>query len=273
MVQSMRERRKNDTKIYLRNLNLILLEDIYNLFQYEIYMQNNYGAVIENATGGRVMVMRSRYSLKPGSRADYLRKRVKSQIGGIPDVIMLSLSTYEPVVQAAMPDNTNLHPVEYAIIHCWKWLDVFQKRIKRYWKKNNVPAEWIGAVLEFQDNGMPHFHCLIKGRWLGNIEQIKTMWDWSLPQGVDVMTKAKWEKKNPGKKYSPLRLANYLSKYLGKADFYDKEKGIHKSHAIAHFYKVRMFNFNHEYKPDKPVKKNAGEWKYLGVGASIRGVK
>ena len=267
-LKILRERRKKDTKVYLRDLNLITLEDIYDLFENSIYLQNNYGAVLENAIGERITVKRGRYNLEPGARASYIQKRVRKELEPFKQVVMLSLTMHQPRVQEVMPDNTNLLPIEYAILHCWAWLNSFLKRLRGYMERRSLPWGYIGAVLEFQDdldnNGFPHFHLLFTNRWLGPIDEIAALWPWCPENGVDFMTKAKWEKENPGKKYTPLRLAKYLSKYLSKAKFYDTEKGVHKCHAIAAFYGVRMFNFSHEYKAEKDLKKdNVGVWKYI----------
>lgn len=269
-IKIIKERRKKDTRIYLRDLNLITLEDIFNVFDYDIYMQNNYGAVIENSTGQRIKLQKGRYSLKAGARASYIEKRVKKELQPIKQVIMLSLSMYQPEIQSIMPDNTNLLPIEYAILHAWEYLNGFLKRLRDYMKRRSLPWGYIGAVLEFQDeddtNGFPHFHVLFTNRWLGPIEEIAELWPYAPAHGVDFMTKAKWEKQNPGKKYTPLRLAKYLSKYLSKSQFYDKEKGIHKCHAIASFYGVRMFNFAHEYRAGKELKKDKEDvWKFIGM--------
>lgn len=265
-----RDRRKKDTRIYLRDLNLISLEDIFELFDNTVYMQNQYGAVLENAAGKRITIQKGRYSLKPGSRQGYVQKRLKNELKPIKQVILLSLSIHQPEVERIMPDNTNLLPIEYAILHCWGWLNNFLKRLRRYVERRSLPWGYIGSVLQFQDdndnNGFPHFHVPFSNRWLGSIEEIAELWPYSPRQGVDIMTKAKWEKKNPGKKYTPLRVANYLCKYLGKSAFYDKEKGIHKCHAIASFYGVRMFNLSHEYRAEKQVKQENNEsWKYVGM--------
>lgn len=269
-IKILKEIKKKENKIYLRNLNLTSLNDIYEIFEHEIYIQNNYGAVLENASGERITVKRGRYSLEPGARASYIQKRVKKELRPIKQVIMLSLSIYQPEVRAVMPKNTNLLPVEYAIIHCWEWLNSFLKRLRDYMKRNNLPWGYIGTVLEFQDeydiNGFPHLHVLFENRWLGPIIEIAKLWPYCPPHGVDFMTKGRWEKENPGKKYTPLRLAKYLSKYLSKSQFYDKDKGVHKCHAIASYYGVRMFNFAHEYRAIKGIEKRSDNtWKYVGV--------
>lgn len=269
-IKVIKERRKKDTRIYLRDLNLITLEDIFNVFAYDIYMQNNYGALLQDVTGRSVIVQKGRYSLKAGSRASYIQKRIKKELKPIKQVIMLSLGMHQPLIQNIMPKNTNLLPIEYAIIHAWKFLNGFLKRLRDYMARRSLPWGYIGAVLEFQDeddyNGFPHFHILFTNSWLGPIEEIAALWPYSQPQGVDFETKSKWETKHPGQKYTPLRLAKYLSKYLSKNMFYDKDKGIHKCHAIAAFYGVRMFNFSHEYRAEKEQKAESDNvWKYVGM--------
>ena len=137
-------------------------------------------------------------------------------------------------------------------------------------ERHGLSWGYIGSVLHFQDsddtNGFPQFHALFDNAWLGNIDEIAAMWEFSESQGVDIMTKAKWEKEHPGQKYSPLRLAKYLSKYLSKSQFYDKDKGIHKCHAIAAFYNVRMFNMAHEYRSVSEKKETVDNaWKYAGM--------
>jgi hypothetical protein len=231
-------------------------------------MQNQYGAILENDAGLRVMIQKGRYSLKPGSRQAYVKKRLRSELKPIQQVVMLSLTMHQPEIMRFMPDNTNMLPIEYAFLHCWEWLNSFLKRLRRYMERRSLPWGYVGSILEFQDgddnNGFPHFHIPFNNRWLGSIDEIAALWPYCEPQGVDIETKAKWEKKHPGKKYTPLRVANYLSGYLAKSVFYDKEKGIHKSHAIASYYGVRMFNLAHEYKAEKvPEKTQKENWKYI----------
>lgn len=269
-IKIIKERRKKDTRIYLRDLNLITPEDIYSLFEFEVYMQNNYGAILQDSTGRRVSIQKNRYNLKPGSRASFIQKRIRKELKPIKQVIMLSLSMYQPEIQKLMPENTNLSPIEWAILHAWEYLNKFLKRLRDYMKRRGLPWGYIGAIMEFQDdedtNGFPHFHVLFTNRWLGPIDEIAGLWDYAPAHGVDFMTKAKWEKQNPGKKYTPLRLAKYLSKYLSKSQFYDKDKGIHKCHAMAAFYGVRQFNFAHEYRqPKEPKEKSDVVWKFVGM--------
>lgn len=262
--------KKRDTKIYERDLNLITLEDIFEAFEFDIYMQNNYGALLEDASGNRIVVKRGRYNLDPGARASFIQKRLKKELRPFKRVIMLSTTIHQPKVQAIMPDNTNLLPIEYAIIHAWSWHAKFLKRLRQHMERRSLPWGYIGSVLHFQDsddmNGFPQFHALFDNAWLGNIDEIAAMWPYSERQGVDIMTKAKWEQQHPGEKYTPLRLAKYLSKYLSKSLFYDNDKGVHKCHAIAAFYGTRMFNMSHEYKAaPKPKNETTGDWKYVGM--------
>lgn len=269
-IKSLKEIKKRDTKIYLRDLNLITLEDEYDLFEHDVYMQNNYGALLENGSGSRIIVKRGRYSLEPGARVSHVKKRVKSELQPFKQTILLSTTIHQPKVIDIMPINTNLLPIEYAILHAWEWHNGFLKRFRDYRKRRGLPWNYIGSILQFQDdedtNGFPHFHSMFNDRWLGDIDEIAELWPYAEHQGVDIMTKAKWEKANPGKKYSPLRLANYLSGYVSKTQFYDEIKGIHKCHAIAHFYGVRMFNMAHQYKAEKREKRIQDEsWKYLGM--------
>lgn len=269
-IKALSEKKKKDTRIYLRELNLITPEDIFEIFRNTVYMQNNYGAVIENPSGKRVVLQRGRYSQKKGARQSYVGKRIKSEIQAIGQVIMLSLTFHQPIIQKLMPDNTNMLPIEFTILHCWEYLNAFLKRLRDYLKRRSIPWGYIGAILQFQDdkdeNGFPHFHILFQNRWLGPLDEISAMWPYSPRQGVDIMTKAKWEKEHPGQKYTPLRVSKYLSKYLRKSCFFDAEKGVHKCHAIASFYGVRMFNFAHEYRPEKTMKKDTDDtWKYIGM--------
>lgn len=269
-IQAIKGLRKIETKIYERDLNLISLEDIYETFEFTVYTQNNYGALLEDASGNRVVVKRGRYNLEPGARASFIQKRLRKELQPFKRVIMLSTTIHQPRVQAIMPGNTNLLPIEYAIIHAWAWHGKFLKRLRQHMERRGLKWGYIGSVLHFQDsddmNGFPQFHALFDNAWLGNIDEIAALWPYSERQGVDIMTKAKYEQQNPGKKYTPLRLAKYLSKYLSKSLFYDEVKGVHKCHAIAAFYGVRMFNMAHEYKAaPKPKKETTGDWKYIGM--------
>lgn len=269
-IKAIKGIRKIETKIYERDLNLISLEDIFDLFEFEIYMQNNYGALLEDATGKRIVVKRGRYNLDPGARASFIQKRLRKELQPFKRVIMLSTTIHQPKVQAVMPDNTNLLPIEYAIIHAWEWHGKFLKRLRQHMERRSIPWGYIGSVLHFQDsddmNGFPQFHALFDNAWLGNIDDIAAMWPYSERQGVDIRNKAKWEKEHPGQKYTPLRLAKYLAKYLSKCLFFDNQKGVHKCHAIAAYYRVRMFNMAHEFKATKSPKNDSkSTWKYIEI--------
>lgn len=249
---------------------LLTREEVFEYYENLYYRQNTFGACLENESGERVIVGNGRYNNRKGQRTSYVEKQIKSHLEGIPRVLMLTTTMYQPLVEAVMPNNTNFLPIEYAIIHAGEWHSEFIRALRKHLAKLGLPWGYIGSFLQFQDDddtgGFPHYHDLFRNPWLGPVEEIAKLWKYSEPQGVDIMNKVKWEKKNPGKKYTPLSVKRYLSGYLKKQRYMDPKKGVHKCHAWAAFRGVRYFNFSHDYRnTEKREKGNTGVWKYKGV--------
>jgi hypothetical protein len=138
----------------------------------------------------------------------------------------------------------------------------------------SIPWEFVGWTIEFQENGFPHAHMIFRGRWIGNIQEIAKLWPYCETQGVDYMTKAKYERKlrgqgkiKPGQHVSGIRLINYVTAYVSKCSkAYIEEKGVHKGYAWLAFSGGRMYNVARSYrKVNKDLKEEKDlkdVWKY-----------
>lgn len=110
-------------------------------------------------------------------------------------------------------------------------------------------------VIEFQKNGMVHFHCLFYGSWVAPLPQIQGYWEWSEPQGVDV------------KVIDGLNVVGYVTKYINKARACVlREDGevrkVHRSYMWLYFFCVRLYNCRHHIRYLKVVRMG---WTCVGL--------
>lgn len=301
-IKSIKDLRGGKKRIYAYEMGLIEEKEIYEWFDNMVYRQNNEGAGLVNADGKRIVAQNGRFCNKKGKRSFKLQKQFKEGIGEIQDCILLTLTTHEKEVSRFMPKNTNLLPVQFATVNIGKWISIFMDRLRKYQKHRSIPWEFVGWALEFQTgdlkknpiprNGFPHVHMIFRGKWIGNIQEIAKLWPYCEAQGVDYMTKAKYERKlrgqgklKPGQHVSGIRLINYVTAYVSKCSKAvitkgigkDKLVGIHKGYSWLAFAGGRMFNVARNYKNKIEEKQTASDleqekkevWKYEGVRSAI----
>lgn len=246
LVHSLSSIHGKEKRLYLYDLGLITEDEIMAYFDGIVFRQNNTSIVIQDTLGQKHAIKAfGRWTDNLGGHQ--VRKRLREVIGAINDPILLSLTVHQPLIENLMPDNTNLDPVQYSICHIGEWVRYFLRRLRQYQKNRNLEWRYYGWVLEFQGNGFPHVHIVMGGRWLGRIDEIASLWPYSESQGVDYMDKRKMGQKW-GKGYTPLRLANYLTKYVSKSYRCVTPQGIHRGYAWLCFAGGRVFNVAHEKK-------------------------
>jgi hypothetical protein len=153
------------------------------------------------------------------------------------------------------PEFTNLDPVSFSILNIGKWVRQFNAHLWKYQKKQGIDWQFKGWALQFQgekgdttdkgyyNRGFPHIHEILSGNWIGRINDIQELWPYG---SVDLTTEKDIQRKYPGRPVSSLRVANYLTKYVGKAGAgVDTEKGVHKGYAWLAFGGGRVFSVAH----------------------------
>lgn len=295
-INTIKELKGRKKRLYAYELGLIRENEVYEWFADLVNRQNNTGARLISPEGKEIIAQNGRFCNKRGKRSIHIQKVFKEGIGEISDCILLTLTTHENEVRSVMPENTNLKPVQFATMEVGKWISYFLRRLRQYQKNRGIAWEFVGWTLEFQEgeekgpeghhgdhlkmhNGFPHVHMIFKGKWIGSIEEIASLWPYCEAQGVDYMNKAKYERKlraegklKPWEHVSGIHLINYVTSYVSKCSkaVIMREKDIygHKGYAWLAYSGGRMFNVAREYKREKNPdlqKDDKGGWEYGGV--------
>ncbi len=283
-------------RLELFDMGLITRDEIYQSFEKTVYEQNQEIQLVNINDGAIIKLHTGRWCNHKGVRSKHLRKAFKAGIGEITDAIMLTLGTHEKEILEFMIPNTNMLPIEWAIVHMGKWVSGFLKRLRQWQEIRGMPWEFVGWVLEFQDSdkglklGFPHVHMIFRGKWIGKIGEIAKLWPYCPPQGVDYMDKKKYEAELRGKRKlragqhcSSIRLINYLTAYVSDMGKAVTDLGIHKGYAWLWFCGGRMYSLGREYKKGAKerkkgekkvgeIKKEKSPWslKRLGKGIKIQ---
>lgn len=288
IVNSIKELRGGKKRLYAYDLGLIGDHDVYFWFADMVGRQNNGGAVLISPEGERKIARNGRFCNIKGQRSIQIERTFKEGIGPITDCIMLSLTVHEKEVLSFMPGNTNLLPVEFATVMIGSWVRYFLVRLRQFQETRGLSWEYVGYVVEFQQgdekvhgndpskmyNGFPHVHMIFRGKWIGKIQEIASLWPYCEPQGVDYMDRKKYErglrakgKLKSGQHPSAIRLINYVTKYVAKCSkavvTRDGKVFIHKGYAWLAFSGGRMFNVARNYKRENKKEKQEG-WQYEG---------
>jgi hypothetical protein len=262
-------------KLKLYKIGFLEEEDICHWFEDMVRRQNSYGIGLVSPEGKTIISQNGRWCNAKGKRSIHIQKVFKEGIGEIKDCILLTLTTHETEVRSIMPYGTRLLPVQYATIYIGSWISTFIRKLRKYQKRKGIPWEFVGWTLEFQENGYPHVHMIFRGRWIGSIQDIATLWPYSEPQGVDYMDKRKYERQlvsqgklKPGRHVSGIRLINYVTAYVSKCSkalvVRDNEIYVHKGYAWLAFFGGRLYNVAREYKKEKKQERQEG-WRCEGL--------
>lgn len=243
-LDAINHNKSRSSRLYAYDVGWFNEHDVYCWFNDLVFRQNNTFRPIKNENGTtRLVKARGRWSVDlPGGRM--VEKRLQEKLEGIENPILLTLTTHEPLIEAIMPNNTNLLPVEWAICNIGTWISIFLKALRQYQKNRGLDWRYYGWVLEFQENGFPHVHIIFSGSWIGRISDISGLWPYCAENGVDLSDRKKLTKKfkKMGKDFSPLRLPSYVAKYVTKGFNAVSGLGVNKSYAWLAFSGGRIFN-------------------------------
>ncbi|HOE15935.1 MAG TPA: hypothetical protein PLX02_01250 [Syntrophorhabdaceae bacterium] len=276
------------SRLSLVDLNLIQEEDVYSTFHSVIEQQSTYGNIFvlknpEDQQKGHserlCLESSSRWNIKGNGYLKKLRKRCKKELGRVVDPLMLTLTVHPSKVIGKMPGDTNLKPIAWFIMNLGGFINTFLKRLRQHQKRRKIKWEYVGYVLEMNDgtrrpdglgSGWPNIHMIFRSRYVGNINKIAELWDWSEPQGVDYTNRKKLEKKF-GTKVKRISLVNYVTKYVSKGKECLKDGMVHKSWAWVYFFGVRMYNLSHKHL--NPVQKSKGLYMCIGSVDMTTGIE
>lgn len=273
--------RGREARLIAHEFGFVRDRDIYEWFADLVHRQNNKGVSLRSPEGRQIMALNGRFCNRKGRRSIQVQKVFKEGIGEISDCILLTLTTHEKEVIKVMPENGNMTPCQFATCNIGSWVSGFINRFRQYQKVREIPWEFVGWTIEFQEgdeklhkkdplkmhNGFPHAHMIFRGKWIGKIHEIAKLWPYCADNGVDYMDKKKYEKKlrdqgklAPGGHVSGIRLVNYVTAYVSKCSkavvVRDGQVYVHKGYAWLAYTGGRMFNVAREYKRSGEVKKD-----------------
>ncbi|OPY76042.1 MAG: hypothetical protein A4E64_01692 [Syntrophorhabdus sp. PtaU1.Bin058] len=272
-VRGKRERLKQIDVDYITD------DDVYSLFHSTVKQQSDNGNVFILKNPGDkqkgyserlCLESNSRWNIKGNGYLKKLKKRCKKELGRVNDPLMLTLTVQPSKVIEKMPEDTNLKPIAWFIMNLGGYINTFLKRLRQHQKRRKIKWDYVGYVLEMNDgtrrpdgigSGWPNIHMIFRSRYMGNIQKIAELWDWSEPQGVDYTNRKKLEKKF-GTKVKRINLVNYITKYVSKGKECMKDGKVHKSWAWVYFFGVRMYNLSHRHL--NPVQKSKGLYVCIG---------
>lgn len=170
-----------------------------------------------------------------------VRKKMFAEIDKHKELQLLTLTFDPSLVEKDIPDwwPPPLGLKEWLVMAAWYYLNDFLKRLRKY-REREVHQRWnyLGAVMEFQENGNVHFHLVFFGPWIAPISELKRMWGGSHQDaGVDITKRSKHRNHKSIKAY----LTKYLTKSLSSLDRPEWKRCC----ALMWRYKVRLYNLRH----------------------------
>lgn len=246
---------------WLFNHNLITEEGVYAIFRDTVERQNQ--AIVIGQEGEKKIIEqfgRRWNNKRPGGYQ--VRKRMKENLIQCLDPVMLSFTISKEKITPLIPMNCNMDEVMFAIWNFGKWISDFNVKLHNYQQRRGIDWDFIGWVLEFMgekedteerqylNRGFPHAHQIMNGKWIGKITEIQELWPYG---SVELTTKREILKRYPDRNFSPLSVANYITKYVNKAHAKSIVNGaVHKGYAWLAFSQGRLFALKHK-------KKDGGE--------------
>ncbi|MHB8109436.1 MAG: hypothetical protein ACYDHW_05300 [Syntrophorhabdaceae bacterium] len=275
--------RGKEKRLELYDLNLIQENDVYEWFFELVKNQSLKKTVLRNQETGeeKAFLQGGRWCMTDKAYEKKLIKKFKKKLGKRSNIMFLSLTIDRRKVFEAMPPNTNLPPIAWAIMNVGKWTSDFMQSLKAYHRKFNrrakkngtrpIRAYFVGWVLEEQEeSGWPHIHMIWVSNYIGQIQEVAELWPWGGDdgQGVDYVDRKKLERlrKEKGLKANRTNVVNYVIKYIGKnRKNSDVQGSVSKTMAWIAFFGVRLFNLSHKYA--EAIIKKAGSvvWKFVNT--------
>jgi len=194
---------------------------------------------------------KSRWNLRHSGYRRMVAKKFGREFRDLKKATLVTL-TYDP--KKIENPYLFLSDIGFLVLKCWSDLKKFLDRLRRYRERVNLKWNYITTVLEFQKNGMVHFHLLFVGSWVAPLSQLQRYWEYSEPQGVDVSV------------IDGLNVVGYVVKYLSKARACVREVGgeikkVHEGYMWLYFFAVRLYNCRHHIRRLRVV----SNWQCVGL--------
>lgn len=183
-------------------------------------------------------------------------QRALDEVKGLRKVQHLILTVAPDRVKYIVPDWWCFGDEEFMCVIGGRLVSEFLRKLRAYKKKYKEPNNFIAWVMEFQQNGMVHFHLLFYGSWVAHLDVLSRFWPYSETQGVRFGESIKHHDNGAA-------LARYLTRYitkdLQKMDDKKMQKKMERIKAFLWFFKRRLYNIRHK------IKNSDGEYT-LGIG-------
>lgn len=248
------------------NISSSLL-DLKNGFVDEMDIINNYKKMIIRVDGKRTPLLMSdkgevkTFPLKSRWNSEYhygyvVGQKALDEVKGLRKVSHLILTVAPDRVKYIIPDWWCWGDEEFMAVFGGKLVGDFLHKLRAYKKKKGEPNNFVTWVMEFQKNGMAHFHLLFYGSWVADLEVLKSFWPYSEGQGIRFGKPIRHQDNGAA-------LARYLTRYITKdlQQIDDKmlKKKMERIKAFLWFFKRRLYNIRHK------IKNSDGEYT-LGIG-------
>lgn len=183
-------------------------------------------------------------------------QKALDQVKGLRKVSHLILTLAPDRVKYLIPDWWCFGNEEFMAVVGGQMVREFLHKLRRYKKKLGEPNNFVTWVMEFQENGMAHFHILFYGAWVAPLEVLYGFWPYCDANGVRFGKRINHQDNGAA-------LARYLTKYITK-DLQKKDdkkvfKKMERIRAFLWFFKRRLYNIRHK------IKNSDGEYT-LGIG-------
>jgi hypothetical protein len=239
LAKAVRSIRKRESRLDMLRFCQLNEEEVYGLFKEAIDKNSDYWLVLRDSDNSKTDVVcvpsSSRWNLKKGQYKKRVYGKFKKELRDLKKACLLTL-TYAPKIVRSKNPYPYLDDRTFVILHCWDHLDKFLDRLRKYMVRKGYKWSYIGAVTEFQQNGMIHFHLVFFGAYIAPLPVLQTYWEWSEPQGVDVGFREN------------INVASYLCKYLTKANKCLDADKVHTGYAWVYFFGVHLYNLRHHYR-------------------------
>jgi hypothetical protein len=178
--------------------------------------------------------------------------RALDQVKGLKDVCHLVLTISKAKCESMVPAWWAYDVEDYMALRGGEFVTEYLRKYRAYRAKKGANNRFVTWVMEFQQNGMVHFHLLFYGRYIAPLPDLVSWWAYSDPNGVRLGKPIKHN-------YGGDALANYLTKYITK-DLKIVCQGRQKrTAAFLWFFKRRLYNMRHH------IKNSDGKYT-LGIG-------
>ena len=241
--------------------------DLKNGFIDESDIINNYKEMILHVNGKRTPLLLSdkgevrTFPLKSRWNSEYhygyvVGQKALDEVKGLRKVSHLILTVAPDRVKYIVPDWWCWGNEEFMAVFGGQLVSEFLHKLRAYKKKRREPNNFVTWVMEFQKNGMAHFHLLFYGSWVADLEVLKSFWPYSEGQGIRFGKPIRHQDNGAA-------LARYLTRYITKdlqqIDDENLKKKMERVKAFLWYFKRRLYNLRHK------VKNSDGEYT-LGIG-------